>query len=104
MSTGGGRTPAWARNGRELFYLDLNGALVIVALQTAPSLRVGAATKLFDTRYFQSEFYGRTYDVTPDGQRFLMIKENSAGDPNATPSVVVALDWVEELKRLVPTK
>jgi hypothetical protein len=43
--------------------------------------------------------------VSRDGQRFLMIKDALAGDPNAaTASIVVVLNWTEELKRLVPTK
>ena len=47
----------------------------------------------------------RTYDVSLDGKRFLMIKEG--GGPNqsaAPPSIVVVQNWFEELKRLVPTK
>jgi hypothetical protein len=45
----------------------------------------------------------RHYDVTADGQRFLMIKEDPA---NAAASVhfILVLNWFEELKRLVPTK
>jgi hypothetical protein len=45
---------------------------------------------------------GRTYDISPDGQRLLMIKEDS--DRTAPPSLVVVQHWDEELKRLVPTK
>ena len=48
---------------------------------------------------------GRTYDIAPDGQRFLMIKEGSGADQAAAPrSLIVVLNWAEELKRLVPTK
>jgi hypothetical protein len=47
----------------------------------------------------------RTYDVSPDGQRFLMIKAADASDKTSTPtSIVVVEHWFEELKRLVPTK
>ena len=47
---------------------------------------------------------GRTYDISPDGQRFLMIKDASAG-ATATPADLIVMEhWVEELKRLVPTK
>jgi hypothetical protein len=44
---------------------------------------------------------GRTYDVSPDGQRFLVIKDNAVSDPASTapvPSMVVVLNWLEELK------
>ena len=45
----------------------------------------------------------RRYDVTADGQRFLMMKEE-ARDTDAAPSINVVQNWFEDLKRLVPTK
>jgi hypothetical protein len=47
---------------------------------------------------------GRVYDVSPDGQRFLMIKAPGAGAGPAPPALIVVQHWDEELKRLVPTK
>jgi hypothetical protein len=48
---------------------------------------------------------GRTYDVSPDGRRFLMIKVSGGSDQTNTPAqVIVVQHWTEELKRLVPTK
>ena len=47
---------------------------------------------------------GRHYDIAPDGQRFLMIKERGADGTAAPASIIVVQHWVEELKRLVPTK
>ena len=47
---------------------------------------------------------GRTYDVSPDGKRFLMIKDAPSATPSAALQLVVVLNWVEELKRLVPNK
>ena len=56
---------------------------------------------MFDAKY-ATPFPPRQYDVSPDGQRFLMLKD-SAADSNATPaSMVVVEHWFEELKRLVP--
>jgi hypothetical protein len=57
--------------------------------------------------YLMSPLYskGRTYDIAPDGQRLLMIKDGSGADAAAAPrNLVLVLNWVEELKRLVPTK
>ena len=45
-------------------------------------------------------WWGRSYDVSPDGQRFLMLKQIGAAVP---PQLIVVQHWVEELKRLVPT-
>lgn len=45
---------------------------------------------------------GRTYDVSPDGRRFLMIKEAGADQGDARTQIIVVQHWFEELKRLVP--
>ena len=46
---------------------------------------------------------GRTYDVSPDGRRFLMIKPVGPEQPSAPTRIIVVQNWTEELKRLVPT-
>jgi len=106
VSTEGGTRPLWARSGQELFYLAPTGALMRVGVGRGPMWGATEPTKLFEGRYGPPAFHtGRTYDVSHDGQRFLMIKNNAPGDPNATPaSMVVVLNWTEELKRLVPRR
>jgi serine/threonine-protein kinase len=106
ISLSGGITPVWARNGKELFYLDLTNAVTRVPIQTVPTFSAGLPMKLFDGRYIGSPLW-RTYDVSLDGQRFLMIKENVAPDQPTTLSLstmVVVLNWVEELRERVPIK
>ena len=105
VSTEGGTRPLWARNSQELFYLTATGALMRVGVTRGPTWAAAAPTRLFEGRYGAAAFhYGRTYDVSPDGRRFLMVKDSAAGDPNATPaSMVVVLNWFEELKQRVPT-
>ena len=45
------------------------------------------------------------YDVSLDGQRFVMLKANTTGDKSAeAPTMTIVLNWIEELKRLVPAK
>ena len=100
ISTSGGTRPLWARSGTELFYLDSTNALTRVAVQTAPTFSAGTPARLFDTRYFTGGS-GRSYDVSPDGQRFLMIK--AVGTEQA-PTMVVVLNWLEELKAKLPAK
>ena len=65
-----------------------------------------APTKLFEGNYGASANQtGRTYDIAPDGKRFLMIKAGSSADQTAVPtSLVVVQNWREELKRLAPTQ
>jgi serine/threonine-protein kinase len=103
ISTTGGTHPTWARNGRELFYLDASNTLTAVSVQTSGStFSAGTPTKVFDTKY-STPFPPRQYDVSPDGQRFLMLKESPASDQSTTPaSMVVVEHWFEELKQRVP--
>ena len=74
VSTTGGGQPLWARNGRELFY-ESQGALMRVAWTGGPTFVPGTPSKLFDAPYlFDRRIPGRQFDISPDGQRFLMIK------------------------------
>ena len=55
--------------------------------------------------YFTNpNWWGRSYDISPDGQRFLMIKGDGVDGAAAPASIIVVQHWLEELKRLVPTK
>ena len=74
-------------------------------MERRPTWAATAPTELFEGRYGPPTafHYGRTYDVSADGRRFLMIKGTAVDDPNGTQaSMVVVLNWTEELKRLVP--
>ncbi len=104
VSTGGGVYPVWARNGREMFYLAGDGRLTSAAVQTTgPTFSAGNPAALFDTKY-ATPTSTRTFDVSPDGRRFLMTK-NDAADDNAPPlPMVVVLNGFEELKARMSTK
>lgn len=105
VSPDGGAKPLWARTGRELFYVDTSGNLMSVPVQTTGStFTYGNATKVFDAKYYNG-FFGRNYDVSADGQRFLIIKDAAQSSQTSTPaSLVVVLNWTEELKRAVPAR
>jgi serine/threonine-protein kinase len=102
VSIDGGTEPVWNRNGRELFYRS-GIKLMAVEVTTRPGFSAGRPRVLFEGQYLASVFplIGVAYDVSPDGQRFLMIKE-AEQSPSAT-QIVVVQNWFEELKRLVPT-
>ncbi len=74
---------------------------MVVGIKTEPTFAAESPVVLFTGRYNM----GGTvvdYDISPDGQRFLMMKEADEGEvPQAQINVV--LNWFEELKRLVPT-
>jgi eukaryotic-like serine/threonine-protein kinase len=105
LSTGGGTRPVWARNGRELFFVDPANTLMAVPVQASgATFAMGNPVKLFETAYAPTLNSPRDYDVTPDGQRFLMIRENVARDGNAMPAgMVVVQNWFEELRAKVAT-
>ena len=101
ISAAGGRQPMWSHDGRELFYRDFSGAMMSVPVPAGPGFTPGRPVRLFDGTGYTgagAQGSGRTYDVSPDGSRFLMVR---VGDQSNTPLVVV-LNWFEELKRLAP--
>jgi hypothetical protein len=103
VSTAGGRSPLWAPNGRELFYLDQDGGfLTSVPVDTSGDFSYGKPARLLDKRYYAVQI--RTYDVSRDGQRFLLIKDAETVDHQtvASPGVTVVQNWFDELKRRVP--
>jgi serine/threonine-protein kinase len=103
VSTGGGIQPKWARNGRELFFRH-GTALMAVPVKTDPGFAAGNPAVVFEGSYATPQG-GRGYDVSPDGRRFLMIKEGaSSGDATPQAQIILIQNWFEELKRLVPTR
>jgi hypothetical protein len=79
--------------------------LMSVRVMPGPPFEAGTPTKLLDTPFLFSVSPGRAYDVSPDGTRFLMIRETArAAETPRSPRLIVVLNWQEELKRLVPTK
>ena len=97
----------WAPNGRELYYYA--GRMMAVTIETEPAFAAGNPEVLFRGEYFVT-FSNRPYDISPDGQRFLMIKEDKeaqeAADPLEAPpttELIVVDNWDEVLKRLAQT-
>lgn len=97
ISASGGTRPTW--RGREVFYLGPAPSMMAVQVNTENGFTYGNAAKLFSGPYLATVL-GRTYDVSADGQRFLMIKTGGAGTAGTgIGQIVVVQNWVEELKR-----
>jgi hypothetical protein len=93
ISTEGGFAPSWRRDGGELYFVDLNGRMMAVPVQSLDPPSFGQPTALFDARL--EEAADRQYDVFPDGQRFLLNRSNvEAGEP-----IVIVLGWTAKLDR-----
>jgi eukaryotic-like serine/threonine-protein kinase len=101
ISTEGGTEPVWNPNGRELFYRS-GGKIMAVDVTTQPGFAAGTPRKLFEGPYLASPLTNPNYDVSPDGQRFLMLKPAESAEAAPT-QINVVLNWFEELKRRVPT-
>ena len=107
ISNDGGREPLWRGDGKELFYLSANDReieIAAVTIESEPRFIASAPVILFQKDYPRL-FYPQ-YDVTADGQRFIMMKpaEQATTDDieSQLTSLVVVENWFEELKRLAP--
>jgi Tol biopolymer transport system component len=96
ISNEGGREPVWSAGGQELFYRN-GEEMMAVMVETELEFEAGTPSTLFKGRYAHTIW--PNYDISPDGQRFLMIKEAEEGQDQ----INVILNWAEELQRLVPT-
>src|SRR5712692_774487 len=100
ISTEGGTAPVWNPNGRELFYRS-GDKMMAVDIATQPGFAAGTPRMLFEGPYEPAPVPIDNYDVSPDGQRFLMIKPSEQAQAAPT-QINVVLNWFEELKRRVP--
>lgn len=106
ISSDGGTDPIFSRDGRELFYRNGDKMMVVPVSMGQGTFKAGRASLLWSRRYSHgmSSSCGppgvtsANYDITADGQRFLMIKDDSSEISSS--SLVVILHWADELVRL----
>jgi serine/threonine-protein kinase len=107
VSTGGGTEPLWGRDGRELFYRAPTGAVMRVEVAPGTTWKAGSPAQVIEARSYVlgSGPLGRTYDISADGRRFVMMKNaESPAQTSAVRRIVVVQNWTEELKARVPAK
>jgi len=95
ISSEGGSAPAWRGDGKELFYQSADGGLMASLLTTAEGLRAEAPKRLFGVRIKEFEF-ARQFDVTPDGQRFLV---NTLEEPARSEPIRLIVNWTAGLSQ-----
>jgi Tol biopolymer transport system component len=102
ISTAGGVCPRWSSDGRELYYLDANSRIVAASLKTGTTFDVGQTTALFETRLafpiVSAYMPPCPYDVTADGQRFLV------SEPVRSIPITVVVNWTSVLERRATTQ
>jgi hypothetical protein len=109
ISNGGGTDPVWRRSGGELYYRAQN-KMMAVSVTTSPEFKAGAPRLLWEGAYSHGTgsscgmpgVASSNYDVSADGQRFLMVRDEDAA-AFAT-KIVVVLNWVEQLKAIERTR
>lgn len=99
ISVDGGTEPVWNPKGRELFYRAGN-KMMAVEVTTAPTFSAGKPKMLFEGPYVPTPRSFADYDVSPDGQRFLMLRRSD--EPQAPGQINVVLNWLDDLKQKVP--
>jgi len=95
VSSRGGFQPRWRDDGRELYYVALDGTLMAVKIEAGPGFRAGAPTALFRSEILIPGFffYGAqaAYDVAAGGQRFLINRDLEMARPEQTIDII--LNW-----------
>jgi serine/threonine protein kinase len=100
VSRGGGAEPRWRADGRELFYVSADRRLMVVATTVGPAFEAGTPAMLFETNVRDLGFtFGKRYDVTPDGQRFVVDELIGRGKPSA---LTVVVNWPALLHQGAP--
>ncbi|HEX6324604.1 MAG TPA: hypothetical protein VFZ36_12830, partial [Vicinamibacterales bacterium] len=98
ISTAGGGMPLWSPSGRELFFITPGrGRLVVVRVQPSPPgapFSYGAPEPLFETAPYLTGLFGRGYDLSPDGRRFVFVKRQAQ---EVASQIVVVTNWFQEL-------
>jgi eukaryotic-like serine/threonine-protein kinase len=106
ISTLGGTRPAWSSKSDEVFFIDTSGGLSAVAVERTNNTIVAARPRqLLATKYYPGfTTLGidlRGYDVSRDGQLFLMIKE-AADSTTPTERLVIVINWTQDLRPRPP--
>ncbi len=95
VSSNGGRKVRWSRDGKELFYVE-GQTLVAVSVSIGSSFSVGPATRLFEHAGWLPSGNYAPYDISADGQRFILAGPAGADAPE--PSIRVVMNWFEEFR------
>ena len=92
VSSSGGSTPRWRKDGRELYFVSARGEMIATAIEPGSDLKIGASRPLFR----MNPAGWQDYDVTADGQRFLAVLNMPAPDADA---IIVTVNWISLVRR-----
>jgi len=99
VSSAGGQEPRWRQDGKELFYLSAEGKMMAVAVTPGAGFKAGSPVALFQTTHRRQSISAQdrfSYDVSGDGQRFLI--NTKLDEANVAP-LSIHLNWASEMER-----
>jgi serine/threonine-protein kinase len=97
VSIGGGRVPIWDRTGRTLYYKKSQCDIVEVEIETEPTLSLGKPVQLTDCEALRlPKRTFKTFDITPDGERFIIMQANNQDPGKIDVGITVVQSWATE--------
>jgi hypothetical protein len=101
ISTAGGISPRWRRDGKELYYISADSKMMAVEVSTSPIFTAGTPKPLFQAPIWGGgTFHNVTrYDVTADGKRFLINSVTGDAATSAPAPITIVLNWTALLKK-----
>ena len=99
VSTGGGSAIRWSHSGRELFYVNRNSELMVVAVTGKPTFQAGPPHLLFSLgSSLWSSNIVPYYDLSPDDKRFIMVRQGASNQAPGAGQMVAVEHWLREVE------
>ncbi len=98
ISVGGGREPKWAASGREIYFRRAGDLMAVPVERSGATLTVGEPRRVFADPYRRGGGLVANYDVSPRGDRFVMVEDATPANAPAAGRLYVVLNWFEELR------
>jgi eukaryotic-like serine/threonine-protein kinase len=102
VTANGGSKPSWGRD--ELFFMADDSIMRVAVPPNGTAWNGGTPTKILDHVPSLGSVFNRAYDVTPDGQRFVIVKEIKGADEASGSSIILVQHWDQEVAARVPSK
>jgi Tol biopolymer transport system component len=97
VSNGGGYSPVWSPDSRELFFIDNANRLVAADLRTTTGFEVAELLPLFEVRGYTLDVFHQSFVVTADGGGFIFMRQRSSDPTGAKPTVILVQHWLTDL-------
>jgi eukaryotic-like serine/threonine-protein kinase len=103
ISTDGGSRPIWSRDGHKLFFLTLDSRIMVTSYNAKGDSFAAGKPQVWSQKNLIEAGGNYTYDLAPDGKRFAVVLNPYGTEERPTDSVIVLLNFFDELRRKVPS-